>query len=308
LGARRRIEDRNMVRSRNCHGTLAESPRRGGPGLRAVTYLAPGIPLELFQLVTDHLARALGREIELHCESRTSGPMHGELDPFAEGLADIGFLCSPSYLYLREQRRPSIELVPAGFVFGDERAAGEPVYFSDVVVRSEHPAREFGDLAGSTWGYNDDCSLSGHFAALQKLAEIGCAADYFGRRVQTGSHAASIDAILDGEVDGASIDSTVLARARRERPDLGERLRVLDSWGPFPVQPVVVRSELGATWPARIADAMLDLGTVHRDSARMRELGLERCVPIDDAAYAEERRALRALGQISAAQPQMGQS
>lgn len=292
-----------MDRSCSRHGTLAESSLSGGRCLRALTYLAPGIPLELFQLVTRHLARTLGCDVQLDTESRNSGPMHGECDPFAEGRADIGFLCSPSYLYLSSLARPSVELVQAGFVFGDPRAAGEPVYFSDVVVRSDHRAGGFGDLAGATWGYNDSCSLSGYFAALQKLAEIGCAETYFGRRVCTGSHDASIEAILDGAIDCASIDSTVLARAAGERPELGNLLRVVDSWGPFPVQPVVVSSELGSTWAARIADALLDLHSAHRDGGSLRELGLERFVPIDEAAYAEERHTLCALGQLSAQPP-----
>lgn len=287
-----------MDRSRNIQGKVVGTSRPSGPGLRALTFLAPGIPLEFFELVTEYLARTLGREIQLETDSRSSGPMHGVSDPFAVGLADIGFLCSPSYLYLRGQRRPSIELVPAAFVFHDERARGEAVYFSEVVVRADHQVREFEDLAGCTWGYNDDCSLSGYFAALQKLAEIGCGADYFGRRVQTGSHDASIEAVLNGAIDAAAIDSTVLARARRERPGLGERLRVVESWGPFPIQPIVVRRELGQTLAARIADALLDLHLVCRDAGRLRGLGLERCVPIDDTAYAEERRALCALGQI----------
>jgi phosphonate transport system substrate-binding protein len=285
---------------RSCRAELGGSPRSGELRLVALTYLAPGIPLEFFQLVTDHLARALGCQIQLETESRISGPMHGEPDPFAEGRADIGFLCAPSYLYLRSQGRPSIELVPAGFVFRDERAAGEAVYFSEVVVRPDHHAQGFGDLAGSTWGYNDECSLSGYFAALQELAELGRSETYFGRSVCTGSHDASIESILNGAIDGAAIDSTVLARAKRERPELERRLRVLDSWGPFPIQPVVVRSALGGAWLARIADALLDLHSVHRSGKRLSELGLERCVPIDDAAYAEERRALCALGQIPA--------
>ena len=72
----------------------------------------------------------------------------------------------------------------------------------------------------------------------------------------------------------------------------------MESWGPFPTQPIVVRSELGVTWAARIAQSLLDLHSTHRGGERLRELGLERFAPIDDAAYAEERQALCALGQI----------
>jgi ABC-type phosphate/phosphonate transport system substrate-binding protein len=273
---------------------------RAGPRLRALTFLAPGIPRAFFELVTGALERALGCAVELDTDGGTSGPMQGDPDPFGEGRADIGFLCSPSYLYLRAQARPSVELVPAAFAFRDPRAAGEPVYFSDVVVLAEHAALEFGELAGGAWGYNDECSLSGYFAALQRLSELGCGGDFFGRRVRTGSHQASVAAVLAGDVDSAAIDSTTLALMLREQPGLRARLRVLESFGPFPIQPVVVRSELGAGWAARIAAALLAL---HHDAdlaRRLARFGLERCVPIDDTAYAQERRALRDLGQLPA--------
>ena len=287
-----------MDRSHSNQEQAAGSSGEEGGELRALTFLAPGIPLELFQRVTEHLGRRLGLRIRLDAVSQSSGPMHGDHDPFGAGDADLGFLCSPSYLYLRSLERPSVQLVPAGFAFRDERARGQAVTFSDVVVRAGHPAGDFGDLAGAAWGYNDDCSLSGYFSALQKLAEIGCAWNYFGRCQRTGSHDASIEAILAGTIDAAAIDSTVLARARRERPELSQELRVVESWGPFPVQPIVVRSTLGPDWPARIAQTLLDLHTEPCAFDGLRALGLERCVPIDDQAYAEERRALRALGQI----------
>ncbi len=275
-------------------GSPPESPTQ----LRALTYLAPGIPEELFELVVEFLRGALGCETTLEFEKRISGPMHGEVDPFGEGLADIGFLCSPSYLYLRSRPVPSVDLVPAGFVFQDERARGRPVNFSDLVVRADHPAQEFGDLAGSTWGYNDACSLSGYFAALQKLSEMGTTGAFFGQRICTGSHDASIEAILNGTIDSAAIDSTVLARIGRRHPEQRAQLRTVDSWGPFPVQPIVVRRGLGPGWARKIAGALLQLHTNPELRSRLHGLGVDRLVPMGEDAYAEERDALCALGQI----------
>jgi ABC-type phosphate/phosphonate transport system substrate-binding protein len=272
---------------------MAESRAR----LRAVTYLSPGIPLGFFELVCDYLSRELGFDIALEAEDRSSGPMHGDHDPFAEGLADLGFLCSPSYLYLSQAPRPSVELVPAGFVFADERSAGEPVYFSEVVVRAEHPARSFTDLAGSTWGYNDECSLSGYFSVRQRLQELRAADEFFARRVRTGSHLASLEAVLGGHIDSAALDSVALSLLLRERPELRARLRIVDSFGPFPIQPVVVRRDLGRELRAGIARALLGLGADTQE-ARAR-FGLERCVPISERHYDEERRALCALGQLA---------
>jgi phosphonate transport system substrate-binding protein len=266
--------------------------------LRAVTYLSPGIPLEFFEVVTRSLAKSLECEIELRSDERISGPMHGEHDPFRDGTADIGFLCSPSYLYLRSQSPQSVELIPAGFVFDDPRASRKPVYFSDVVVRDDHCAREFADLSGGVWAYNDECSLSGYFGVLQTLSDMGADGEFFAHHVRTGSHHASIEAILNGEVDGAAIDSTVLAVLRREHPEWIRRLRVVATWGPWPIQPVVLRADLSAKWRGRLTQALFDLNDAEDLTERLRTIGFDRCAPIDDNAYAEERRALCLLGQL----------
>jgi ABC-type phosphate/phosphonate transport system substrate-binding protein len=267
--------------------------------LRALTYLAPSLPLELFEHLCAWIARALGCEVVLASDGRISGPMQGDHDPFADGTADLGFLCSPSYLWLVAQPEPSIELVPAGLVFRDPRHRGSPVYFSDVVVRADHAARSFAQLAGCTWGFNDECSLSGYFATLQKLHQIGCQGEFFGRRVRTGSHLASLELLLEGAIEGAAIDSTVLAHAFRQRPDLARPLRIVDGWGPFPIQPIVARRALGSERIAHIASALLALSSARGAMVPLARLGFAGCVAIDDTAYEDERRALRELGLLS---------
>ena len=200
-----------------------------------------------------------------------------------------------------------MQLVPAGFVFADPRAEGRPVYFSEVVVRDDHPAGSFDDLAGCTFGFNDESSLSGYFATLQRLDESGRDGRFFREHRRTGSHGASIEATLSGAIDGAAIDSVVLAAARRANPELATRLRVLESLGPFPIQPIVVRRGLdadglgGAELTGRIAAALIDLERADGadpSAARLARFGLTGCAPIGDDDYAEERRALTALRQL----------
>ena len=144
--------------------------------IRLLTYLSPGLPLALFGAVADHLRRCpvLGsRGIALASEERISGPERSSVDrsedPFSRGEADVGFLCAPTYLGLRERKRPPAKLLGVAPVFADERARGEPVYFCDVVVRRGSPARSFWDLEGGAWAFNDPCSLSGHGGLAARL-------------------------------------------------------------------------------------------------------------------------------------------
>ena len=81
------------------------------------------------------------------------------------------------------------------------------------------------------------------------------------------------------------------------RPELRERLRVVETWGPWPIQPIVVRAAL-AELAEPIASALVRMADAER--AALARHGLARCVPTSDALYEEERRALVALGQIPA--------
>ena len=273
-------------------------PEYAATPLRAVTYLSPGIPFPFFELVTRYLARVVGREPFVERDERISGPMHGDHDPFADGGMDLGFLCSPSYLYLRALEHPSVELLPVGFVFRDSRNQGRPLYFSDVIVRADRGDTRLEDLAGATFGFNDTCSLSGYFAAKQELASRGLADGFFGTERCTGSHAASIQAVLNGEVDVAAIDSNVLALAELDHPGLRSEVRIIESWGPHPIQPVVLSTRTHAELGEALRAALLDITSDTEFGPLLSPFGLERCVPIDDTLYANERAALEGLGHL----------
>jgi phosphonate transport system substrate-binding protein len=189
--------------------------------LRFVTYLSPGIPRAFFEAVVEHVRRTLERRASLSVETRVSGPMRGGDDPFSKGEADIGFVCAPSFFWLREMENPPVELLPTAPVFGDVRSPGQPVYFSEVVVPRESPARSFLDLRGSSWAYNDPCSLSGYYNLLKKLAEMSEYGGFFGRVCCSGSHLESMRMICHGEADAAAIDSNVLRIKLTSSPELG---------------------------------------------------------------------------------------
>jgi len=261
--------------------------------LRFMTYLSPGIPLAFFEAVVEHVRRALGRPASLLAETRVSGPMRGAVDPFSKGEVDVGFVCAPSFFWLREMEDPPVELLLAAPAFSDDRAPGRPVYFSEVVVRRESPARSFLDLRGSLWAYNDPCSLSGYYNLLKKLAEMGEDGGFFARVCCSGSHLESLEMICRGDAHAAAIDSNVLRIKLKSSPELWERLRVIESWGPFPIQPVVIRSGLDGDLKERLRNILLSLGTDPHVSPTLAGFGLERFAPVTYEHYAPEEQALR---------------
>jgi phosphate/phosphite/phosphonate ABC transporter binding protein len=254
--------------------------------IRFVTYLSPSIPQTFFEALADHLQRSLGSEqVSLRIETRVSGPSKGyECSTFGDSV-DVAFMCAPSFVWLLNLRPPPAELLGVAPVFDDERNGGRPVYFCDVIVRDDAPIRAFSDLRGSAWVYNDKSSLSGYYGLLDKLAVSGEDESFFGSVTCSGSHLNSIDAVLQGRADAAAIDSNVLRLRFRETPALRNTLRVIDSWGPYPIQPIVVNSNLHPHLKEQLRAAFFATNENERTRRVLQRFGLRHFVAVDRENY-----------------------
>jgi hypothetical protein len=62
--------------------------------LRLMSYLAPSIPAEFFELAAKAIADEAGIEVDLQFEQRISGPLPGDVNPFATAWASSRCTCS----------------------------------------------------------------------------------------------------------------------------------------------------------------------------------------------------------------------
>lgn len=98
--------------------------------------------------------------------------------------------------------------------------------------------------------------------------------------IDAGWHQVSIELVVSGRVDASAVDWHVLAVELRDRPDLANRLRVVDSFGPSPIQPVVARRSLDAGFRQRLRDILVGLA-----GDGLSQGLVERLTPITDAWY-----------------------
>src|SRR5205823_4143270 len=136
---------------------------------------------------------------------------------------------------------------------------GRPVYYSDVIVRRDSPHHRFADLRGRSWSYNEPYSHSGYGITLYRLLQLGETRGFFGRVVEAGWHERSIRLVASGAVDASAIDCQVLAVTCREYPELAAQLRVIDSFGPSTIQPLVVARRLPCRVKEEILAAVLEM-------------------------------------------------
>lgn len=254
--------------------------------LQIATFLAPNM-LPVYRAVADCFGRRLGVPVELR-EGRS-------FDEFARGELDAGFICGLPYVMLRRQPEPPVEppIEPlAAPVLRGPRYGGQPIYFSDVIVRRDAPWRSFAELRGCSWAYNDPDSHSGYNITRYTLLRMGETRGFFGRVVAAGFHQTAIRLVADGEVDASAIDSQVLAVELREHPQLAEQLRVIGALGPATIQPVVAASRLPASLKDDLRAALVAMDGEPEPRAALEYGFVERFVPIADADYDDIRAML----------------
>lgn len=217
----------------------------------------------------------------------------------AGGDIALGWICGRPYTRLVDAAAgpadAPIRLLAAPVMAG-ARYGGRPVYFSDVVVRADSPFRRFDDLRGASWAYNEPGSQSGYTITQYRLATMGEGGDFFGRVVASGAHVRSLAMVLSGEVDASAIDSTVLEWELARDPELGRRLRVIDTFGPSPIPPLVASARLDPALFAAIRGLLLSLHETAEGRAILEIGRLSRFAAVTDGDY----DAIRDMAEICA--------
>ena len=203
-------------------------------------------------------------------------------------------MCGWPYAVRADSPSGGLDLIAAP-VMADPRYRYRPIYFSDVVVRSDSKFDSFKDLRGGSWAYNEPMSHSGynvvrHFLAMQETYS-GC----FGSVVESGSHEASIDLILSRAVDGSAIDSTVLEAILRRRPEIKPLLRVIETLGPSPAPPWVIRSSIPRSLRDAVRKEFLTMHESAEGEAILRGAAVQRFWAVNDHDY-DPIREMAAIG------------
>ncbi|MDH3189423.1 MAG: PhnD/SsuA/transferrin family substrate-binding protein [Acidimicrobiia bacterium] len=250
--------------------------------LRFGTFLAPNI-MPVYQATADAVAAALGIATKLVVET--------SYENCRNDVNDVCFVCSlPYVMFEREGVSPATPV--AAPVLRCPRYQGRPVYFSDVIVRPDSDIHEFSDLRGRSWAYNEPLSHSGYGITRYHLVTLGETSGFFGEVVEAGYHQTAIELVRDGDVDASAIDSQVLEVAMNEVPGLSVAIRIIDSLGPSPIQPVAISKRIDPELRAAIIDVVTGM---HQDPTARTGLqaGLvERFVKVGPAYYDPIRKML----------------
>jgi ABC-type phosphate/phosphonate transport system substrate-binding protein len=160
-----------------------------------------------------------------------------------------------------------------------------PFYSSFIITRIEAVERQLSDFRGRRIAFNARDSLSGYVAVIAAITACRLDAGDF-EWVETGSHRASLTAVVDGSADLAGIDSVCWGLAGRHQGDAVEGLRILER---TPLRPGLPFITAGRRSEKELATLRLALRHVLADpttEAARAALFLKDFVVLDPSEYA----------------------
>ena len=201
-----------------------------------------------------------------------------------QGLIDLCWICGLPYVLKADQNPSRIKLLAAP-VMQRDRYLNAPIYFSDVVVRRDSSYYNLVDLRGTRWAYNEPGSQSGYNITRYALAKLGERDGFFGPVIESGAHQISLQMILNGQIDGSAIDSTVLEQELLKEPAIAEQIRIIDTFGPSPIPPWVTPFDLDPQLHQLLLNCLLGMPADWLGREILAKASLNRFTKVSDKDY-----------------------
>ncbi len=254
--------------------------------------ISPAATFGSYEALMRLIGKRLGVDVAL-VQRRTYAEVNALL---REGEVDMAFVCTGAFVAGEGEFGLEAVAVPV--------VRGKTTYHSFVIVRAGDTAETFSDLRGRAFAFTDPLSNTGLLYPLLLLtqAEAGRANapdeatpdKFFSRSFFTGSHDRSIEAVREGLVDAAAVDSLVFD-ALAIKPEVRRRFKIVDTSPEFGMPPVVVSPRMEEADKNRIAACLLSLGSDEESKKILAGTGIERFVKPVSSWYDSVRDMRRAL-------------
>ncbi len=260
--------------------------------LAIAAVISPQGSAENYALLLEYLSSKLDRPVEA-VQRRTYMEIN---DLLLNDEVDLAFVCTSSYMVGKHDFGMQLLVAP--------KVRGEVTYRANLIIPGDSSAKEITDLRGKVFAFTDPISFTGRMYPTHLIHKMGeTPEEFFKRTIFTYSHDDAIDAVAQGLVDGASVDSLVLNFAMNRDPELASQIQIIHTSEPFGIPPVVVGPQIRPQLKAQLEDILLNMHNDEQGLAALQALDYDRFVSISDEAYHSTDKIVSHFHLVAAEEP-----
>ncbi len=204
-------------------------------------------------------------------------------DLIEAGEVDLAFICTYAYILGTEKFGLQPFLVP--------QINGKTTYQSYIIVPKDSTVSTFEELKDKRFAFTDPLSNTGYIYPRYLIKQENQTTDtFFKKSIFTYSHDNSTKAVYDKIVDGAAVDSLVYDYLIEQKPEFGDKIRIINISEEFGMPPIVVSSGVNSETRKKIKDIFLNMHESAEGEAILQHLKIERFREQEDANYDSVRK------------------
>ncbi len=191
---------------------------------------------------------AVSRSTGLNFDIRVGQSYNAVVEALCSGAADIAFVGPVTYVQAHD--RNCAELLAVAVEHG------QSIYYAGIFTKANSPIHTLKDLRGRRVAFGDINSTSSFVFPMTMIMDAGLdpARDLAAIRL-TGSHANSLAALVQGQVDAAALSFDSFDKAIEQHAVDARTVRVVARSIAIPQPPIVMNSKLPGALKARLKAA-----------------------------------------------------
>lgn len=247
--------------------------------------LSPLATAKNYETLANYLGERLGRTVEL-----VQGKSYTEINAMVRsGDVSLAFVCSGAFVVGRREFGMEALVIPV--------VNGQKTYNSYLIVPTRSAAKTWEDLRQKTFAFTDPLSNTGRIVPVYVISQMGETPErFFKSTIFTYGHDKSIQAVADGLVDGAAVDSLVYDFIVKRDPALAARTKVIWKSPPYGINPVVVNPNISPELRQQFESIFLGMSDDPKGKEILKYLGIDTFTKPDAAAYDAIEEMIRVTG------------
>ena len=250
-----------------------------------VMVLIPGEDTEKSVQLRDDMAEEMSKAIGIPLTTYLATDYSAAVEAMRTGHAQLALLGPFSYVTARERSGAECLVTTA--------TNGEIGYYSHIITSADSDIDSVKDLEGKTFAFVDPESASGNVAPSDEiLNEIGdddlsfddlhTDGKFFKSAMYAGNHAASLQAVVQGNVDAAAVSSSTYQNQLEEGNFNEEDVKIIHTSPLIPGSPIAVQKDLPQELKDKVRDFLLDYSEEYFTALGEPD---KRYVEVEDSTY-----------------------